>query len=158
MLKSGRSDVRAFRHSQMLATLLVAGTLACGNSHAPSGWERSPALLIPSLSSIQTIAVPSHVRVGETFTVTVNSMGSSTCVRGDGMDVSRHDDVVELVPWDIVAPSGSVCTDDLRPIPHQTELTAQFNGTLTLRVHGQLHSDGGGTSIGTVIAVVTVTP
>jgi len=74
------------------------------------------------------------------------------------MDVSRRGDVVDLVPWDVVAPTGSVCTDDLRPYPHQTEITPQATGTVTLRAHGLVMSDGGGRSLGTVVAVVTVTP
>lgn len=158
MLISGLSDVRAHRQLRLLAMLLVAGLLACANPHAPSDWTRSPGLLIPTISSTQTIAVPPQVHVGETFTVTVNSMGSSTCVRADGMDVSRRGDVLDLVPWDFVAPSGHACTDDLRPFPHRTEITAQSAGTLTIRAHGLVFSDGGGKALGTVVAVVTVIP
>jgi hypothetical protein len=158
MLISGRFEVRAPRRSVILALSLAAGTLGCANPHAPSDWTRSPGLLIPTLSSTQTIAAPPQVRVGETFTITVNSMGSSTCVRADGMDVSRRGDVVDLVPWDVVAPSGHACTDDLRPFPHQTTITPQSAGSLTIRAHGLVLSGGGGKTLGTVVAVVTVTP
>jgi hypothetical protein len=158
MLKPGRFEVRALRRPIVVSIFLAAVAVACGNPHEPSDWSRSPGLLIPTLSSVQTIATPSHVRVGEAFMVTVNSMGSSTCVRGDGMDVVRHGNVVDLTPWDFVAPSNSVCTEDLRPYPHQTEITAQSTGTLTLRAHGVVYGEGGVRSLGTVITVVTVSP
>jgi hypothetical protein len=108
---------------------------------------------------VPTIAFPSRVRVGQTFTVTVNSFGSSTCVRADGMDLSVRGDVVDLVPWDLVARGGArVCTDDLRAFPHSVPILAQFAGSLTLRVHGLVQDADGHTQPGTVVAVVTVDP
>ena len=135
---------------------MLAGAAACADPNEPDDWSRTAARLYPSLSSTQVIAAPLEVNVGESFTVTVTSRGSSSCTRADGMDVSFRGNVVDLVPWDLVAPQHVACTDDLHAFLHHATVVGATAGPLVIRAHGRVTDEHSVTALGTVELVVQV--
>jgi hypothetical protein len=115
--------------------LLAAGIAAC-RSPAESGWVRRVGILPVPFSSINSVMVASPIRAGVPFAVTITTVGSSTCTRGDGVEVARSPARVVLTPYDWVAPAGSTCTRDLQPFPRTVQLTLPQPGEYTLRVEG----------------------
>lgn len=117
------------------AVALAIGFAAC-RSPAESGWVRRVGILPVPLSSVSSVMVASPIRAGVPFAVTITTVGSSTCTRGDGVEVARSGRRVVLTPYDWVAPAGSTCTRDLHPFPRTVQLTLPEPGEYTLRVEG----------------------
>lgn len=134
---------------------LTLGLAAC-RSPAESGWERRVGVLPVAFSSLQSVMVASPIRAGVPFAVTITTVGSSTCTRGDGVEVARSPGRLVLTPYDWVAPRGSSCTRDLQPFPRTVQLTLAQPGEYTLRVEGA--PVGGGDYEGVVELLVMVEP
>ena len=93
--------------------------------------------LRPELSSIQMLEMPANATAGVSFEITVTTVGSSSCTRADGASVAVSGLVADVTPWDLVAPVGAVCTDDLAPFPRRVTLRFSGAGTATIRLHGR---------------------
>ena len=124
-----------------LAALLVC---ACSPFTDPSGWSRVIGTVNPSLSSIQMVNLPTEASVNVPFTVTVTTLGSSSCTRADGTDVDANGLAVTITPYDRVAPPGTACTRDLRAFPHPVELRFASAGEARINVIGR---DGNGSTV-----------
>lgn len=156
---SPRRVRRALRASRTLTRLGLASVVLVGSacrSPAESDWERRVGTLPLAVSSMQSVMVASPIRAGVPFAVTITTVGSSSCTRGDGIEVERSPGRVVLTPYDWVAPSGSTCTRDLQPFPRTVQLTLPQPGEYTLRVEGAPF--GGGGDEGTVELLIVVEP
>lgn len=122
----------------MPLVLLVALLTACSDPTAPGdGWVREPGRLMPELSSIQMLQMPTQARAGTAFEITVTTVGSSSCTRPDGMTVSVSGLVADVTPWDRIAPEGTACTDDLHPFPRTATVRFDVPGAARIRLHGK---------------------
>lgn len=85
------------------------------------------------------IVAPAEVTAGEEFVVTVNTVGSSDCTTPDGGDVRVADDLIRLVPYDIIPIPGhnDVCREDYAPQRHHFPLTMTRPGPARIRVVGR---------------------
>ena len=127
---------------------------ACG-SPAESSWERRVGVLPVALSAIQAVAAPTQVEAGVPFTVTITTVGSSSCTRGDGVELERTPARLQLTPYDWVAVRATTCTRDVAPFPRTVELMLATPGTYALRVTGAaLPGDDSGGVIDVPIVVV----
>lgn len=72
------------------------------------------------------------------FLRTVHTIGSSDCTHPDGGEVRVGDDLVRIVPYDIVPRPGhtDVCRQDCAARPHPFALVLARTGRVTLRVVG----------------------
>jgi hypothetical protein len=136
--------------------LAVLASIAACRSPAESDWERQVGTLPVALSSVQSVMVASPIRAGVPFAVTITTVGSSSCTRGDGVEVERSSARVVLTPYDWVAPRGSTCTRDMQQFPRTVELTLAQPGEYTLRVEGRPLE--GNDSGGAVELLVVVDP
>ncbi|GMV04502.1 MAG: hypothetical protein AMXMBFR53_07820 [Gemmatimonadota bacterium] len=110
---------------------------ACSDPAAPGdGWAREPGRLMPELSSIQVLQMPTQARAGTAFEITVTTVGSSSCTRPDGATVSVSGLVADVTPWDRIAPEGTACTDDLHPFPRAATVRFDTPGSALIRLHG----------------------
>lgn len=123
------------------ATLLLPG---CRRSpvietpdDVPAGWSLQPGHVDPSLSSVQAIATPPTVRVGEPFTLIVRSYGSGSCTRADGERVERSGGATHVTPLDWEAPAGTPCTRDLRYFAHEVTLRFDEPGDARIVIHAR---------------------
>ena len=73
---------------------------ACGGAGAGQG-ARVVARIHPGLSVRPLLATPREVTAGETFTITVTTVGSD-CAEADGGTVVVRDSLVRVVPYDRV--------------------------------------------------------
>ena len=153
MARHRRSLHRVIR---LVAGVAVTLGLAACRSPAESDWERRVGVLPVAFSSLQSVMVASPIRAGVPFAVTITTVGSSTCTRGDGVEVARSPRRVVLTPYDWIAPRGSTCTRDLHPFPRTVQLTLVQPGEHTLRVQGQPLR--GGVYDGAVELLVLVEP
>jgi hypothetical protein len=127
---------RRFAHTLIAAALGI--TLAsCDDSTGPSGdWEIDFGLLLPELSRAPMIAIPLNIVAGQPVNVTINTFGSSTCIRPAGVVVEGAGSRVQtLTPLDSVGVRRA-CTDDLAQHQHPTVLTFAQTGEATIRVRG----------------------
>ena len=122
-----------------LAALFVC---ACSPFTDPPGWSRVIGTVNPALSSIQMVSVPPEATVSVPITVTVMTLGSSSCTRADGTDVSVNGLLATITPYDRVAPPGTACTRDLRGFPHQVQLRFATAGQARINVVGRDGSGG----------------
>jgi hypothetical protein len=105
-------------------------------------WDSSTGTVIVGFVDSGTsvgivLEAPDTVLAGRAFDVTVNTFGSSSCVRAERLDVAVTGAVARLTPYDRVAPAGSPCTPDLGAHPHTASVTFAAPGTATLEVFGQ---------------------
>ena len=119
-----------------LVACLTLGA-ACGGAGAGQG-ERVVARIHPGLSVRPLLATPREVTVGETFTITVTTLGSE-CAEADGGTVVVRDSLVRVVPYDRVRrlEGDSACpglTPRLLSRPLQVTLTRP--GPARIRVVG----------------------
>ena len=139
-----------------ILTGLACLTLGCAEAHAPLSRARSLGLItLPSISALP-IQVATPIRVGVPTTVAVNTFGSSSCITPDGMDVDYAGDTINLTPWDLVAPPGVACTDDLRAHRHEATIVVGRAGSVRLVAHGFVLDAGGRRVQGSVSIVVPV--
>jgi len=123
----------------MLAAACVL--LAACDAYA-FGWDSSTGTVVIGFvsngaSGTVIIEAPDTVLAGSAFEVTVNTFGSSSCVRPERLDVEMADSVARLTPYDRVAPASTPCTDDLRAHPHVASVTFPSRGSGMLEVLGR---------------------
>lgn len=102
-----------------------------------AGWRLLPGRIDVARSSVQAIASPPSVRAGETFTVTINTYGSSSCTRPNGHRLRVSGRTADITALDWEAPDDTPCTRDLRYFPHQIPLRFERAGDATLRVRAR---------------------
>lgn len=105
-------------------------------------WDSSTGTVVVGfvsngVSGTVIIEAPDTVLAGSAFEVTVNTFGSSSCVRAERLDVEVTDSVARLTPYDRVAPAGTPCTEDLSAHPRVASVTFPSRGTGTLEVLGR---------------------
>ena len=130
------SDLR--KRVRLRATILTAALVvtACTSGTEPDadGWRRVIGQIEPQLSSIQAIRFPVEVIAGEPFTVTVTTLGSSSCTRPDGATLNPGTSLAVITPYDRIAPEGTPCTRDLRGFPRDVAVTLSRAGQATIRI------------------------
>ena len=102
----------------------------------------------------EVLEAPDTVAVGQTFGVTVRTIGPNGCWSADGLDGTTSGRVVELTPWDLNS-GADICTMIYGYLDHSTTLTLDEPGEWTLRARGR-RVRGGGESDGSVTAERTV--
>ena len=117
-----------------LATLFLAACTSSGTEPDADGWRRVVGLVQPQLSSIQAIKFPADIVAGEPFTVTITTLGSSSCTRADGAVLNLSSSLAVITPYDRVAPDGTGCTRDLRAFPRDVSVTLSRAGQATIRI------------------------
>jgi hypothetical protein len=120
------------------------------------GWDSSTGTVVigfvtNGVAGTVVIEAPDTVRAGRAFEVTVNTVGSSSCVRAERLEVQVTDTVARLTPYDRVAPDGVPCTEDLAAHPHVASVTFPSRGTGALEVLGR--SSAGDTLVRNTIVV-----
>jgi len=147
------------RCTRLFILTLAIALLSCADSTATSGsWRVEIGLLVPELSRIQAVVIPESIFVGRPIRVTVNTVGSSTCVRPAGVVVEGSGTRVQtLTPLDSVG-VGMSCTDDLAQHSHPVTLTFSQAGSATIRVRGYVRGTDLVRRIETIQAQVTVRP
>jgi hypothetical protein len=131
---------------------------AAALSAEPGGIDGSVRWDVPPGDGIafppDVLEAPDTVAVGQTFGVTVRTIGPNGCWSADGLDVVTTGRVVELTPWDLNS-GADVCTMIFGYLDHSTTLTLPEPGEWTLRARGRrVRGDGG--SDGSVTAERTV--
>src|SRR5688572_25596443 len=126
--------------SRVLLTALLVS--ACAPVTNPDGWRRVVGNVNPALSSIQMVNLPTEAAVNVPFTVTVTTLGSSSCTRADGTDVATNGLTATITPYDRVAPPDAPCTRDLRGFPHPVQLRFTTAGSARIIVIGREGSGG----------------
>lgn len=152
------------------AAMTIASLVGCSETTGPDGSERALGILqiesdagpslqasAPSNDAItwsrppdegttyppSVIEAPDTVEVGQTFQVTVHTIGPNGCWSPDGLDVVESARVIELTPWDRNS-GADFCTLVLGFLPHAANLTLDEPGEWTLRVTGRRVRGGGG--------------
>ena len=141
--------------TRRLLPLALAAALAACDSYA-FAWDSSTGTVVVGFvwnGTSTTIIVQSAdtVSAGEAFAVTVNTLGSSSCVRPERLDVKVQGPVARLVPYDRVAPTGTECTTDLVPHAHTGSVAFESPGRAVLEVYGRTES--GDTVVSKVVEV-----
>jgi hypothetical protein len=120
-----------------LAILLVP---MCSNP-AETEWERRLGYLDAHLG-VPVLRAPDSVSAGESFTVTVTTLGNS-CTRAHGAEVGADPDfpLLRIVrPFDLHRIKG-VCQDIGRTLPREVSLRFDEPGEAVIRVVGDSHPD-----------------
>ena len=155
--------MKRFMTSWTAGTLVLASVVACSESLGPDGSRRALGILQllgdegPGLVSITSttdpivwshapgegviyppsvIEAPDTVEVGQTFQVTVNTVGPSGCWFADGLDVVQSQRVIELTAWDRHS-GADFCTLALVYLPHTASLTLDEPGEWILEATGR---------------------
>lgn len=120
-----------------LAVLLVP---TCSNP-TETVWERRLGYLDASLG-YEVLQAPDTVSAGQTFTITVTTLGSP-CVRPDGAEVEVR---AGPPPLRIVRPydqhrTGVACLGVAVPLPRDVELRFDQSGEGLVRVVGDAHPE-----------------
>ncbi|HUR94092.1 MAG TPA: hypothetical protein VMY76_05885 [Gemmatimonadales bacterium] len=91
-----------------------------------------------SRSSAPVLVAAGQPRVGRAFSVTVNTVGSSSCTTAVGGEVMVTDDLARIVPYDRVPAPGhdTLCTDDFVIHPRDFLLVFHAIGPARVRVVG----------------------
>jgi hypothetical protein len=106
-----------------------------------------------------TIQAPDTVQLGAAFTATVNTIGSSSCTRPDGVTLTLEPAEARVIPYDrIPADNDVACTLDLAPRPHPVELHFTAVGAATIVVEGMVNRESGERVRVTVTKAVVVVP
>jgi hypothetical protein len=120
---------------RLIASAMLLFVQACSPSiEGPAmlrQWERTLGTINQAFNPI---VAPERVRVGEEFSITVSTVGSSSCSKADGEEVRVVGLFAEVVPYSREAPPGSACTDDLAQQPRTQKLRFEQAGVATIRV------------------------
>jgi hypothetical protein len=119
-----------------LASLCTVLGVACAEPSTRPGPGLSFGNITPQGAANPVIVVPADIRVGMSIPITVNTFGSSSCVRPAGMDIQYRSGAVTLTPWDEPQTQYEVCTADVAPRPHDARPTFVKNGAVILKVRG----------------------
>jgi hypothetical protein len=125
----------------MKKLLLLLALGGCSGATDPNEWRRVVGLVDPSLSSIQAVKFPASVAANQSFTVTVTTVGSSSCTRESGGTVDLKEADATVTPYDLIAPEFSICTADLHAFPRDFQVRYTRVGSALLRVKTRT-SDG----------------
>ncbi|HEU0014601.1 MAG TPA: hypothetical protein VFQ45_13005 [Longimicrobium sp.] len=136
--------------TRRLVFVLPVLLAACTNSSFPDppvegGTVVGITGLYENRETTEALQAPESARVGETFTVRAYSYGSSSCTDPERVDVDRKVRQVEIVPYDRIAPQGTVCTMDLHAFPREIEVRFDVAGEAVVRLRGR--SVYGGTAV-----------
>lgn len=129
-------------------SLLGACSLATDGEAREPGIVQSPHLTAPVL------VAPSTVSVGQTFQVTVTTVGLSGCYRVGGADVVYSATQATVRPFDLIRNGG--CTAATVMLPRTVALHFDTPGTMKIVVEGQNDPSSGQTAIARVEQTVTV--
>lgn len=142
---------------QILGSALLA-VAACHDATDPDK-QRVIGQIDVYRSSPRTLVAPAEVSADERFTVTVTTFGSSGCTTPAGSAVVVENDLVRIVPYDIVPMPGhtDVCPRDLAPFPRLVAVTLSRAGESRVRVVGRRPS-GDPDALDSVEAALTVLP
>jgi hypothetical protein len=97
--------------------------------------------------------------VNTPFIVTVHTFGTSDCTKPDGESVVVRDDLVRIVPYDVVPIPGhsTVCQHDYTSHEHRSWVTLTRVGVARVRLVG-LRASSAKEVLDSVEALVTVEP
>ncbi len=100
-------------------------------------WVTTIGTLNADSARVATLTAPTHVTVGTSFVVTVQTVGPSNCTRPERTDLSVTGSLARLVPYDQVpAPGQAACFRNLAPFSHSHAVQFEAPGQTTLRVIG----------------------
>jgi hypothetical protein len=111
--------------------------LACGSPTEPNT-QRVVGTIDPGFSGAAVIDAPAEVRSGQAFSVTVRTVGSSSCTIPDGGLVVVTGALARITPYDQVPDAGHdlFCTRDYTTHPRTLSVTLKQAGPARLRVVG----------------------
>lgn len=112
--------------------VLLLALMSC-STLTGEDWTREPGFIDVGLSAI---TAPASVQVNTDFQITVRSFGSSTCTRADGHILNLSPSLAAIWLFDLVAPPGTACTDDLREFPRTLAIRFTATGTATIELNG----------------------
>lgn len=138
---------------RVMALLLVLALGGCSSMMDGDDWRRVIGVLDTDIAPIE---VPATIFADQPFTVTISTVGSSTCTRADGATVDGEGNTATVTPWDNIAPEGSVCSRDLRPFPRNVTVTFESAGPATLRIRNR--SSTGETAVVEILLEVQSAP
>jgi hypothetical protein len=132
--------------------------LACG-SPTDSSTQRVVGTIDPGLSSAPVIDAPAEARSGVAFTVTVRTVGSSSCTTPDGGKVEVIGALARITPYDQVPDPGHdlFCTRDYVVHPRDLSVTLKQRGPARVRVVG-FSASSADPVLDSVEVQLTVTP
>lgn len=115
----------------------------------------------PTDASEGSLEAPDTVRVGETFPVTIRTVGLDGCWAPAGEDVTVEELTATVVPFDSTGErEGVACTAALVHLDHEVRLAFGAAGEAVIRVEGRrvVGRDGTGTEPLALEDTVTVVP
>lgn len=134
--------------------LVVVLATGCHSAAGPTR-ERVVGTIAAGMSSTAALESPVTALAGEPVTVTVTTVGSSSCTAAAGAEVIYRGAVVEITPYDWTAAPETACSRDMHPFPRRVTVRFPTMGTFTLRVTGRaLTGELGGAVVEAPITVV----
>lgn len=115
---------------------LAVLSVACHSSPIGPGAGRVVGIIDGGQSLPQVIDAPAQASLGQSFSVTVSTIGNS-CVRPAGADVTIDGLVATITPYDVEFVTGVTCLDIPKASPHVLQLSFGQAGTATIRVKGR---------------------
>jgi hypothetical protein len=121
------------------AILLCGVAAACSNAPTAARGDRQPGVIgiYRDQPTTGVLQLPATIHAGESFQAVVTTFGSSSCTQADGAEVSQSFSSAEITPYDLEAPAGTACTDDLHAFPRTVELRFATSGRGLIRVRGR---------------------
>ena len=133
---------------------MLSLSLLGGCSLATDGEAREPGIIQSPSLTVPVLVAPTTVGVGQTFQITVTTLGLSGCYRVGGADVSYSATQATVRPFDMIRNTG--CTASTITLPRTVALHFDVAGTMKIVVEGQNDPSSGQTSIARVEQTVTV--
>ena len=129
---AGRQTMNRMSRSLVTGTVLLAGcSLITGVSESRQvGMLGYPDDLL--------ISVPDSAVVGQPLAVTVRTLGSDGCWKGDGTDIKVNGLTATITPYDVDRVTrGTACTQMLVEIIHTANLTFGLRGEAQISIRGR---------------------
>lgn len=112
----------------------TAPTQQVGDTDPRIRWNLPPTSGVTFPVSV--IEAPDTVLVGQSFEVTVNTIGPSGCWAEDGLDLAVNAPLIQLTAWDRHS-GAEVCTTILRFLSHTATVSLGQPGEWTIRASGR---------------------